>query len=116
MRRHEACTEDPADVSGEAGREVGDARRCAGGRVSLMKRNPLRWFAISVFMIASMLNYLDRSLLAALAPTIEAKFHFDDAQYGWLLSGFAILYALMAPLAGIFIDWAGLNIGAAIAV
>jgi ACS family hexuronate transporter-like MFS transporter len=81
-----------------------------------MTRNPLRWFAICVFLIASMLNYLDRSLLAALSPTIEATFHFDDVQYGWLQSAFAIPYALMAPMAGMFIDSVGLNIGAAIAV
>jgi ACS family hexuronate transporter-like MFS transporter len=76
----------------------------------------LRWIAVSVFVFASLLNYLDRSLLAALAPTIEANFHLDDTQYGWLLSAFAVLYALMAPIAGIFIDIVGLNVGAAAAV
>jgi ACS family hexuronate transporter-like MFS transporter len=81
-----------------------------------MTRIPLRWIAISIFLFASMLNYLDRSLMAALAPTLKANFHLDNTQYGWILSAFSLAYAFTAPLAGVFIDKVGLNIGAAIAV
>jgi len=81
-----------------------------------MTRIPLRWIAISIFLFASMLNYLDRSLMAALAPTLKTNFHLDNAQYGWILSAFSLAYAFTAPLAGVFIDRVGLNIGAAIAV
>ena len=63
-----------------------------------------------------MLNYLDRSVMNALAPTLEANFHFDNHQYGWVLSAFSIAYAFTAPVAGIFIDRVGLNLGAMIAV
>lgn len=81
-----------------------------------MPRVQLRWVAISIFLFASMLNYLDRSLLGALAPALEANFHFDHTQYGWMVSAFSLAYAFTAPLAGVFIDHAGLNLGAAIAV
>jgi ACS family hexuronate transporter-like MFS transporter len=81
-----------------------------------MTRIPLRWIAIGIFLFSSMLNYLDRSLLAALAPTLKADFHLDNAQYGWLISAFSLVYAFTAPLAGVFIDKVGLNMGAAIAV
>lgn len=81
-----------------------------------MTRIPLRWVAISIFLFSSMLNYLDRSLLAALAPTLKSEFHLDNAQYGWLISAFSLVYAFTAPLAGVFIDKVGLNMGAAIAV
>jgi len=47
-----------------------------------------------------MLNYLDRSLVAAMAPTLKAYFHLDNTQYGWILSAFSLAYALTAPLAG----------------
>jgi MFS transporter, ACS family, hexuronate transporter len=76
----------------------------------------LRWVAISIFLIASALNSLDRSLLAALAPTIEGEFHLHSSQYGALISVFSLGYALTAPLAGVLIDYVGLNLGAAIAV
>lgn len=81
-----------------------------------MTRIPLRWIAISVFLFASMLNYLDRSVLGALAPTLEATFHFDNKQFGWILTAFSVAYALTAPVAGVFIDRVGLNLGAMIAV
>jgi ACS family hexuronate transporter-like MFS transporter len=81
-----------------------------------MTRVPLRWVAIGIFLFASMLNYLDRMLVAALAPTLKTNFHLDNAQYGWIVSGFSLAYAFTAPLAGVFIDKVGLNMGAAIAV
>lgn len=81
-----------------------------------MRRIPLRWIAIGIFLFSSMLNYLDRSLLAALAPTLKADFKLDNTQYGYILSAFSLVYALIAPLAGVFIDWVGLNMAAVIAV
>jgi MFS transporter, ACS family, hexuronate transporter len=81
-----------------------------------MTRIPLRWIAIGIFLFAPMFNYLDRSLMAALAPTLKTDFHLDNAQYGWILSAFSLAYALTAPLAGVFIDRVGLNLGAMIAV
>ncbi len=81
-----------------------------------MTRIPVRWVAIGIFLFASMLNYLDRSLISALGPTLKANFHLDNAQYGWIISAFSLAYAFTAPLAGVFIDKVGLNLGAAIAV
>ncbi len=81
-----------------------------------MTRIQLRWVAISIFIFATMLNYLDRSVMNALAPTLEATFHFDNKQFGWIISAFSIAYAFTAPVAGLFIDRVGLNIGAMIAV
>jgi ACS family hexuronate transporter-like MFS transporter len=71
----------------------------------------LRWLAIGVFVLSSSLNYLDRLLLAALAPTLKLEFHLSNTQYGELISVFSFVYAVMAPLAGWFIDAVGLNWG-----
>jgi ACS family hexuronate transporter-like MFS transporter len=80
------------------------------------RRIPWRWIAIGVFVLSSSLNYLDRQLLAALAPTLRGEFQLSNEQYGLVVSVFAIVYALVAPAAGWFIDRAGLNLGAGIAV
>ena len=77
---------------------------------------PLRWLAIGVFMLSSTLNYLDRQLLAALAPTLRAEFNLTGEGLGLLFFGFSVAYAVSAPLAGIFIDRLGLNRGISIAV
>ncbi|MBZ5635524.1 MAG: MFS transporter [Acidobacteriia bacterium] len=79
-------------------------------------RIPLRWIAIGVFVLSSSLNYLDRQLLAALAPTLRGEFQLSNQQYGLVVSVFAIVYAAVAPAAGWFIDRVGLNRGAGISV
>jgi MFS transporter, ACS family, hexuronate transporter len=64
---------------------------------------------MSVFAIASLLNYLDRSLLSSLAPAIVSEFHIDLAQFGWILSAHSLPYALAAPFLGLLMDRIGLN-------
>jgi len=77
---------------------------------------PLRWIAISVFLLSSTLSYLDRQLVAALAPTLMSEFHLSNFEFGEISSVFSIVYALTAPLAGLFIDRVGLDAGASISV
>jgi len=79
-------------------------------------RIQLRWIAIGVFVLCSTVNFLDRQLLAATAPSIKAEFALSNAQYGQLISAFAFAYAIMAPVFGWLIDRAGLNLGMMVAV
>jgi ACS family hexuronate transporter-like MFS transporter len=74
-----------------------------------------RWVAIGVFAVSSVLNYLDRQLLAAVAPTLQSEFGLSNAEYGLLLSAFSVTYMLMAPVAGLLVDRVGLNAGIMIA-
>ena len=74
-----------------------------------------RWLAASVFSISSTLNYLDRLLLASVAPLIKQEFHLSNEDYGWLLSALALAYALASPLTGMLLDRLGLNRGASLA-
>jgi MFS transporter, ACS family, hexuronate transporter len=76
----------------------------------------LRWLALSVFVLSSSLNYLDRLLLAALAPTIKSEFHLSNTGYGSVISAFSLVYALVAPLAGWMVDRVGLNAGVTVAM
>jgi MFS transporter, ACS family, hexuronate transporter len=79
---------------------------------------PARWVAISVFIFASVLNYLDRQILATMVDIWRSRpefpFTYDD--YGLLLSVFSIAYAVSALFVGAFIDQVGLNRGAGLAV
>jgi len=79
-------------------------------------RFPLRWIAIGVFVLSSSLNYLDRQLLSALAPTVRGEFQLSNQQYGLIVSAFSLVYAVIAPAAGWFIDRVGLSLGASVAV
>lgn len=77
---------------------------------------PLRWVAVGVFILSSSLNYLDRQLLAALAPTLRGEFHLSNEDYGQLVAVFSLVYAGAAPAAGWLLDRLGLNLGASLAV
>jgi MFS transporter, ACS family, hexuronate transporter len=86
-----------------------------------MRKVPLRpamwrWAAITIFLFSSALNYLDRQLLAAVAPSLRGEFHITNHEYGQIVSVFSIVYALVAPVAGWFIDRVGLDAGVSIAV
>ena len=75
-----------------------------------------RWLVLSVFVLSTAINYLDRQTLATLAPLLRNEFRLSNAGYGWILTAFSITYAASAPFAGMLIDRAGLNRGIGLAV
>ena len=83
-----------------------------------MKASPYRWVVLSVFVLSTAINYLDRQTLATLAPLVRAEFHLSNTEYGLILAVFSIAYAACAPFAGMLIDGIGLNraIGMAVGV
>src|SRR5436309_1909454 len=68
-----------------------------------------RWLAVGVFVVSSMLNYLDRQLLNTLAPLIMAELHLNQTGFGFILSAFSIAYAASSLLTGWFLDRVGIN-------
>ncbi len=76
----------------------------------------LRWAVIGVFALANAINFLDRQILAALAPQLMAEFGMTAAGYGDVILAFSVAYAAGAPLAGWLIDRAGLRRGSSLAV
>jgi len=89
--------------------------RCPSSSSVIRSHIPLRWLAMGVFMLSCTLNFLDRQLLAAVAPTLKDEFHLSNTQYGGLVSAFYFVYAVAAPAAGLFVDRVGLKAGASIA-
>jgi ACS family hexuronate transporter-like MFS transporter len=75
-----------------------------------------RWAAVSVFALASAWNYLDRLVLSAAAPRVKAEFHLTNTDYGFLLSAFALAYAIAAPAVGWLLDRIGLEVGIVVSV
>ena len=75
-----------------------------------------RWLVLSVFVLSSTINYLDRQTLATLAPVLRSELRLSNAAYGWIVSAFSITYAACAPFAGLLIDRIGLYRGITIAI
>jgi ACS family hexuronate transporter-like MFS transporter len=78
---------------------------------------PLRWIAVVVFVLSSVLNYLDRQVLANMADIWKVRHDFPvTPDYGLLLTVFSIAYATSALFMGWFLDRVGLNRGISISV
>lgn len=79
---------------------------------------PVRWIAVTIFVLSSVLNYLDRSITATMIDIwrTDPAFRFNYSDYGTILTVFGIAYAISAPFMGLFIDRVGLNKGITISV
>ena len=75
-----------------------------------------RWIVLSIFVVSTAINYLDRATLATVAPAVKGEFHLTNAQYGWIVNAFMLTYMLSAPFAGMLVDRIGLNRAARLAV
>jgi ACS family hexuronate transporter-like MFS transporter len=69
-----------------------------------------------VLVLSTALSFVDRQVLAALAPLLKEQFHLSNEGYGYVVSAFSLAYAVCAPMAGLLIDRVGLNVGITAAV
>ncbi|MDQ3034261.1 MAG: MFS transporter [Myxococcota bacterium] len=71
-----------------------------------------RVWAVTLVATATMaISYLDRQVLAALAPAVRADLEIGAEQYGWLASAFSIAYLISTPLAGRALELVGVRRG-----
>ena len=82
----------------------------------LRPRGLVRWMICALLFFATTVNYIDRQVLSVLKPMLETQLNWSEADYGWIVFAFQTAYALMMPVAGRFIDWAGTRLGYALAV
>jgi ACS family hexuronate transporter-like MFS transporter len=71
---------------------------------------------VVLLFLGNALNYVDRQVLALLKPTLEAEFHWRDADYAHLGSSFQIAAAGALLFVGWFVDRLGVRVAYAIAV
>jgi len=60
--------------------------------------------ALVLLTTLNLLNYVDRSVLFAVQPLVQAEFHVSNAQLGYLTSAFLGCYMLAAPFTGPLAD------------
>jgi ACS family hexuronate transporter-like MFS transporter len=75
-----------------------------------------RWILLSVFLLSTSINYLDRQTLANVAPHIMREFALTTRDYGYIVAAFSIAYAAAAPFAGWTVDRLGLTRGISLAI
>ena len=70
-----------------------------------------RWVICALIFFATTINYVDRSVLGVLAPTLRAEIGWTDQHYGYISGAFTLAYAFGYLFAGWFIDKIGTRIG-----
>jgi len=71
-----------------------------------VKASRLAYITLVVLSSANFINFLDRQVIAALAPTLKGYWHLTDAQVGLLSTAFEALYALApVPIAVLSDRW-----------
>src|SRR5437899_585563 len=61
-------------------------------------------FALALLFGVNFLNYIDRNVISAVVPLLQADFHLGDAATGVIASMFMIVYALASPITGVIGD------------
>lgn len=71
-----------------------------------------RAWAITFLLFLSMtVNFVDRLVLASVAPILRLELHFSNTQYSYVVFAFMVGMTLGQLPAGMFIDWIGARIG-----
>ena len=88
----------------------------AGSSIEVSPRPPLagspgasrrRWAVAGMLFLAAVLNYLDRSILGLLAPTIQKELNLSDGGYAQVVNAFLVAYTISYLFSGRVVDAVG---------
>ncbi len=76
-----------------------------------------RWRILALLFFATTINYMDRSIIGVLAPTLQYKvFHWTDNDFAAINNSFMLAYAIGLLVMGGIIDRFGTRIGYTISI
>src|SRR4051794_32938202 len=75
-----------------------------------------RWWICALLFFATTINYIDRQVLAILAPQLQTEIGWSEVEYGYIVTAFQFSYAIGLLLAGRLIDFFGTKRGFAISI
>jgi len=82
----------------------------------LKKFKGLRWWIIGLIALATVINYIDRSTLSLMWPSISKDLGMDKGDYAIILNVFMVAYAIGQLVSGKLFDKVGTRIGYVIAI
>jgi ACS family hexuronate transporter-like MFS transporter len=82
----------------------------------LLKLGSIRWRICALLFFANTINYMDRQVLSFLAPLLQVKIGWTEAQYSYIVVAFQAAYALGLLFVGGFIDAVGVRLGYAVTI
>jgi ACS family hexuronate transporter-like MFS transporter len=81
-----------------------------------LKMGNIRWRICALLFFANTINYMDRQVLGVLAPLLQVKIGWSEAQYSYIVVAFQAAYALGLLIAGGVIDAIGVRLGYALSI
>src|SRR5665213_525574 len=75
-----------------------------------------RLVVLALITIATLVNYLDRTVMSVAAPSIRGEFHIDPSLQGVVFSAFSFSYAFAQIPGGAFLDRYGIRLTYALAL
>src|ERR1700722_14826846 len=75
----------------------------------------MRWWILALLFLATLINYMDRTIFAVLVPVMRGDLHIDDRIYGYLTGAFLAAYTVGYLVMGRVVDRLGTKTGFALA-
>lgn len=85
-------------------------------RISATPAGHRRWLIIALLFFATTVNYIDRTMLGLLAPSLGKELDWSEDDYGNIVTAFQAAYAIGFLIMGWLIDRFGPKVGYAIAI
>ena len=76
----------------------------------------LRWWIAGLLTLITVVNYIDRSALGVVGPTLKKELSIDEVSFSYMVIAFQVVYGLTQPFAGRIIDWLNIRVGYAAAL
>jgi MFS transporter, ACS family, hexuronate transporter len=83
---------------------------------TIAKAGGMRWTIVVLLFFATTINYIDRTMLGILAPTLTKDLGWGENDYGNIVTAFQAAYAVGFLIFGRIIDLFGPRIGYALAI
>src|SRR5262252_1253875 len=90
------------------------AAAAAASAVSKIKH--LRWYICGLLFFATVVNYIDRQVLGALAPDLKRNLGWTESEYSQIVIWFQVAYGAMFVVWGRIIDRIGVKLSFTIAI
>ena len=75
----------------------------------------MRWWILGLLFLATLINYMDRTIFAVLVPVMRGDLHIDNEVYGKLTAAFLFAYTVGYLIMGRVVDRLGTKAGFAVA-
>ena len=86
------------------------------GKRQLRPIRRLRWWIGAVLFASTVINFIDRQSLNALAPILKVEHGWTNTDFAMILIAFRVAYTIMQAVGGRILDWLGTRKGLSLTV